>query len=199
MALSPAKLVLGLGATSATVGGGVWVVKSMEGSPKVTIKDRLKRDGYSPLDVGKSDGWSEVLNAYNQKKDSPDLRFDHGNEQISEQRLKDTCAEVFKEDEKDSKYEKAKKWCVIPNSVSQVLVSKSLKVLDTSKTGEEDKTKWEPLKTQYKDNDIPNFSLTSQDWKVLRTKCKDLVGKKPWDDDYKTSITHAERWCIDKG
>ncbi|AEW45686.1 hypothetical protein MHC_04150 [Mycoplasma haemocanis str. Illinois] len=200
MSISPVKLVLGLGAISVTVGGGILVVKSMKDSSTVTVKDRLKKDGYFPLDVGKSDGWNEVLTAYNQKKDSPNLRFDHGNEQISEQRLKDICEDLFKSDEKDSKYEKVKKWCVVPNSVSQVLLSKSFAVLDTTKTGDEDKTKWEALKTQYKDNDIPNFSFqTNQDWKALRTKCKELVEKKPWDNDYEDSITHAEKWCTDKG
>ncbi|CBY92976.1 hypothetical protein HF1_09680 [Mycoplasma haemofelis str. Langford 1] len=192
MAVSAVKAASGLGVAAATVGGGIFVAKGMEGSPstpKSTVQDKLKQNGYSPLDLEKSDGWSEVLGAYNQHKNNLSIRFDHGDREISEQELKDACSSAFNSDDK---YENAKRWCVVPYSVSQVLTSKSFKVLDV----DSDEDEWDNLKGQYKENEIPGLVLRStEDWQSLRTKCKELVEKKPWSDGYEDSISHATRWC----
>ncbi|CBY92803.1 hypothetical protein HF1_07950 [Mycoplasma haemofelis str. Langford 1] len=192
------------GGTAAAVGGGVLVSKSLlfqsSPTPKVTIKDRLQKAGYS-LDLDSSK-WNTIHEEYKKPNSVSNIKF--SSEIKDAQGLEKECAAYLKSEDDNSKYEISKRWCVDPRKVSDFLTASGFKSLKTE--GEDDKSKWEKLEGEYaKDTSKKingwKFSKAKDEntWKELQTKCKALLDLNPWSGDYEMAMRETKSWCTEEG
>ncbi|AEG73195.1 hypothetical protein HF1_08590 [Mycoplasma haemofelis str. Langford 1] len=189
------------GGTATAVGGGVLASKSSlfqsTPVPKATIKDRLKKAGYS-VDFDNSK-WNKIHDEY--KKTSTNTKIKFSSETIDVEALKAKCFNYLQGEAEDAKYEIAKRWCVEPKKISEFLTGLQLTAINTA--DESAKTSWEKLETEYRKDQkekIPNFTLQeakdADTWKTLKEQCKKLLDLSPWDNDYESSMKSTQLWCV---
>ncbi|AEW45572.1 hypothetical protein MHC_03560 [Mycoplasma haemocanis str. Illinois] len=190
----------GLGAAGAS-GFGIYNFYFKSSKNRIiSIRDRLVSEGFKLLTSSDKSHWTELKGAYNNKKSDNDKVFKKSREDIDEETLKTLCAEVLEKEENDLSYSKAKKWCVVPVSVTEHLSNLKLNLLST--TGDGNKSEWEKVVTEYEKDVNPGkrisdlSTLSDQKWEKIRDKCKDLSSKKSYEDDFDTSLESSKRWCV---
>ncbi|AEW45558.2 hypothetical protein MHC_03490 [Mycoplasma haemocanis str. Illinois] len=190
------KLMLAGVGTVTAVGGGILIFQNIP-NPKTTIKDRLKKVGYS-IDFDESK-WSTIHGEYS--KTSTNAKFKFSTETIDVGTLKTKCSNYLQSEDDDSKYEIAKRWCVEPKKISEFLAELKLTAINT--TNDSEKASWEKLEEEYRKGQkekIPNFTLkepkSADTWKELKEQCKKLLDLSPWDNDYESSMKSTQLWCV---
>ncbi|AEW45519.1 hypothetical protein MHC_03295 [Mycoplasma haemocanis str. Illinois] len=165
-----------------------------------TIKDRLINEKYQLLKEGDSSHWTESLKKYKEKHPS-ESSYD-------EPKIKKLCQDLVgrvnfsKED-----YNKAKKYCVVPQTISERLKALEFTLLDTN--GSNSTTKWKSLSDEYKntgENDKKLSDLNKSEvgngdsnGDKLKSKCKDVSSKTHWEDNYDSLLENTKRWCTEEG
>ncbi|AEG73248.1 hypothetical protein MHF_0993 [Mycoplasma haemofelis Ohio2] len=190
--LIPALAGLGTIAT----GGGIYLANASS-AEKNTVRLKLQDEKYIILKPDDSGHWRVSLEKY---------RSSHNDKSsYTEKNLKDLCASLLeKKDSELASYNEAKKYCVVPNTISQRLTALEFNPL---KTGEADDTdKWKKLSAEYKkgEGDFKKLSglesnSINDDGKALKDKCKDVFSKDHWTENYDTLLESSKDWCTEEG
>ncbi|AEG73212.1 hypothetical protein MHF_0955 [Mycoplasma haemofelis Ohio2] len=190
------------------IGGGLGAYKlySSSGVEKSissgTIEDRLKAEEFSILGTEPSDeaNWTKIKEAYEKVKTDPTKAF---SEKSGD--LKDLCKAALSKQETDSDYPKAKRWCVVPISLSSHLNKLGFKSLSSQDDASNpDKTKWENMVTEHKKDENKSKrisdlgSLDNEGWKVIMKKCKEIGDKQNYDDEFTSKFENYKDWCSEK-
>ncbi|AEW45232.1 hypothetical protein MHC_01830 [Mycoplasma haemocanis str. Illinois] len=200
--MNPAvKIVLGTASLAGVTGGGILVKKYItpsDGIRTTLISEQLKTDGYVLLD--ENGDWNATYNKYKETS------FNYPRFSLNSQELKDIkseCAKVLNSPNNNSDYKKARKWCVKPMSVKELIASKKLNLLDVKDTGSENQAEYQSLINEYKksgkgEKAINGLTLNedSNNWSLLRAQCKTLSEKDFWNADYDSAIYKVELWCV---
>ncbi|CBY92823.1 hypothetical protein HF1_08150 [Mycoplasma haemofelis str. Langford 1] len=169
-------------------------------SKSPNIGDRLQTEKYTLLKESDSTNWTKSLAQY-KKKNSDKSTY-------TEKELKDLCKKLLSQEERENdSYSEARKYCVVPTTISGRLTSLNLNVLDA--TGSGDVEKWKGLSKEYKTKGIDskklddlvntNISDENDSGNTLKSKCKTVLEKEHWDDNYDSLIKGAESWCTLQG
>ncbi|AEG73154.1 hypothetical protein MHF_0896 [Mycoplasma haemofelis Ohio2] len=168
-------------------------------SPKInTIKDKLGKEKYQLLKEGDSSHWTESLQKYKEKHPS-ESSYD-------ERKMKGLCSNLLgKEDSHTEDYNKARKYCVVPKTISERLQILGVTLLNTDNA---DAAKWKSLSDEYKKTGENDKKLSDLDKsKVegdsnndqLKNKCKEVAAKTHWEDNYDSLLENTKRWCTEEG
>ncbi|CBY92910.1 hypothetical protein HF1_09020 [Mycoplasma haemofelis str. Langford 1] len=195
----------GLGG-AAGIGGGLYLMNGNSQTPNKsedkTIRSKLKKAGFDILDTNGSAHWGDLKTQYNKAKQTASKIFDTGDKDVTEDELKGLCKVALDKGEEDASYEKAKRWCVVPVSVTAHLNKWGLKAISTEKSGDTQQTKWTELASKYGtgENKIKDVAtLTgSNTWETLRDKCKEIGEKKNYEDDFDAHLLPFQGWCSTK-
>ncbi|CBY92916.1 hypothetical protein HF1_09080 [Mycoplasma haemofelis str. Langford 1] len=198
-----AASLAGLG--TAATGGGIYLAsKNLPSSEeKNTILLKLQNDRYTLLksnDSNHQDHWKTSKEKY--------ISSHSDKSSYTEKDLKDLCTSLLgKKDSELEAYNEARKYCVVPNTISQRLTALGLRPL---KTGEsEDTEKWKKLSVEYKKggenfkklNDLEHSTINDETTtgQSLRNKCKDVFAKDHWIENYDTLLDSSKDWCTEEG
>ncbi|AEW45252.1 hypothetical protein MHC_01930 [Mycoplasma haemocanis str. Illinois] len=193
-------LKIGLASTASlggVVGGGFLIKNAISSKEKQTLSTRLTSEGFELLNDSHSSQWSTSLSKYNSKKAS-------GVEGISEDKLKSICKELLSKDKRSEEdYNKAKRYCVVPQNISTRLSKLGFTALNTTESTHQQQ--WTTLATAYVtkgtgNNQIESLSLQAENsnkdnWSKLRDKCKVVVEKDHWTEDFDAYLEKAKMWC----
>ncbi|CBY92477.1 hypothetical protein HF1_04690 [Mycoplasma haemofelis str. Langford 1] len=171
---------------------------------KVTsIEDRLRSEGYTPLDFTNTngDGWSKIKEAY-KLENSEDKRFSgvekEGNNTLSG--IRDSCLRYLKEEStNESNYKMSRRWCVVPISVKDKLGAGNLLKSGTNES--DDHSKWdEVVKKNDKDNNkFVTFSesgKSSDDKKTeIKKQCETKAAIETTKEEFEESLNQVNLWC----
>ncbi|AEW45574.1 hypothetical protein MHC_03570 [Mycoplasma haemocanis str. Illinois] len=188
------------------IGGGLGAYKLYSSSKEKTIStstiaDRLRAEKFSPLGTNSTDeaNWTKIKEAYEKVKSDQTKVFSESGE------LKDLCRTALAKLETDSDYLKAKKWCVVPISLSSHLDKLGFKSLSSQDNDQNpDKTKWENIVTEHKksenqDKRISDLGdLNTDGWKTIMKKCKEIGEKQNYDDEFTNNFEKYKKWCSEK-
>ncbi|AEW45194.1 hypothetical protein MHC_01640 [Mycoplasma haemocanis str. Illinois] len=206
----PIKASLGVVALTGTIGGGILVnnyFTKNSGEPKKTlISKRLESEGYVLLDVNKDAEWTNTVNKHKETNFTyPRFSLKASQELID---LKKECQRVLNVTNNEEDYKKAKKWCVKPMSVKDLISSKKLTLLKVQTNDNSNKQEFQSLVERYEkegngNNAIKGLSLEisgnkDNNWSKLRDKCRELSEKEFWSMDYDDEVLKVEMWCINE-
>ncbi|AEG72705.1 hypothetical protein MHF_0429 [Mycoplasma haemofelis Ohio2] len=202
------KGLASLGVAGAAAGGGILIKNQLTpNEEKPSVSKRLENEGYTILKESMDSDWSTTLTKHK------DTQVKHPKFLLTSQELpslKAACKDVLvRTDVSEDNYKKAKKWCVKPVSIGDLIKAKRLNLLDTTKTDETGKEQWKPLADEYVNtgkgvNQITGLTLPltsgnrEDDWKQLRTKCKELIAKDFWSEQYGDELSKSIMWCVSK-
>ncbi|OAL09972.1 hypothetical protein A6V39_03605 [Candidatus Mycoplasma haematobovis] len=219
-----ARILIGGSAISGIVGGSMFLNKYLSNED---IESKLKANKYELLGQEEANNsvWEGILASYkivatkNSKYKFDDFlgtETDASNPPKALSTLKQKCKEVLKkklsEDEDSESYEKAKRWCTTPISISKLsekegYVALKDDVLDT-KT---DKDAWiQKIKDhkdpKNKDTIISDLVLSTEkdsskieeNIKLIKNKCKTIGESKNHSDDWEGSLKKFKIWCSNK-
>ncbi|AEW45521.1 hypothetical protein MHC_03305 [Mycoplasma haemocanis str. Illinois] len=192
--------IAGLGGVTG-LGGGAYLLhlNSRSVTEKKTIKDRLQKAGFQILNDSESQHWKTLKDAYNAAKGEESKVFAKSNSDIDEGKLRELCNSVLEKGEEDASYSKAKRWCVVPTTVSDYLGKLGRRALSTATSGEVDKTQWEDLASKYENSQDKIASLSSlgsdKKWESLRKECGTLGAKKNYEDNFDSNLASSQTWC----
>ncbi|OAL09942.1 hypothetical protein A6V39_03455 [Candidatus Mycoplasma haematobovis] len=157
------------------------------------------------FDNSENNTWDEIVIAYKGPEISPAEKFETvtatTNDEIREQ-LKKACQEIIdKPTQSLSIYNKAIRWCVIPQTARIRLQLKEKIALDISK----DEKIWAGIAKQYveKNITIDGFTLAGKNGdkelaQEMNKGCQPLLDVKNWDKDFETKSERAEKLCAIK-
>ncbi|AEG73254.1 hypothetical protein MHF_0999 [Mycoplasma haemofelis Ohio2] len=199
--MSASKLGLASLAGAGGIGGGFGIYKlygssgdEKSSSPR-TIADKLRDEKFSILGSGSAQHWQNIKTEYDKKKSDSTKVFS------STGQLEDVCKEVLAKPEEDPDYQKAKRWCVTPVTISEHLSKFSLKVLNTSDTT--DQGEWIKKVTEYEkpenaDKKIADLTTLngSNKEEQIRNKCKEITNKKSYEDSFFELLDKSKLWCF---
>ncbi|CBY92464.1 hypothetical protein HF1_04560 [Mycoplasma haemofelis str. Langford 1] len=151
-----------------------------------------------PLD--ESGDWTATHNKYKETSFNYP-RFSLKSQELKE--LKDECRKILNSQSNDEDYKKARKWCVKPMSVKELIASKKLTLLDIKDAGSDNQSEYQSLVDEYKktgkgDKAISELTLSDENnnWSLLRAQCKALSEKDFWNTDYDSSVYKVGVWCV---
>ncbi|AEG73511.1 hypothetical protein MHF_1275 [Mycoplasma haemofelis Ohio2] len=189
---------------TATLGGGAMATGAYltrdswmpSEKPKVqakkSVSQALTEAKYKPLDITKEAGWTEVLAKYNEAHSS-------ATKDISQ--LKGECKVLLEKEEFiDSDYQKARRWCVEIQSVGDRLKLFGKVALSTDASVNTDNEKWKAKIENHK-KDHPNKlnhnfgAEENQNLTDIKSKCKELEGKKSTDESFESDFSKSVEWC----
>ncbi|AEW45598.1 hypothetical protein MHC_03690 [Mycoplasma haemocanis str. Illinois] len=192
------------GIGTAATGGGAYLLSQHFSifEEKNTVLLKLKNDRYTPLtsDTSHQTHWNSSLEKY---KSSHNDKSSY-----TEKELKGLCANLFeKKDSEEGAYNEARKYCVVPNTISQRLTTLGYQSLKTGDS--EDTDKWKKLSSEYKKkganfkklNDLEHSSINDEGstGKILREKCRDVLAKDHWTESYDALLDSTLDWCTEEG
>ncbi|OAL09982.1 hypothetical protein A6V39_03655 [Candidatus Mycoplasma haematobovis] len=193
------------------------LLSKQENKQKNSIGDKLEREKYILLSQD-SQTWSTILDKYkevtasktNFKFDDFDGNKPSGSDKEAVDILKDHCQKTLSKKETDADsnavFEKARKWCVVPISVTEILDKQGFKALDTGAT----KTGWEAKIKGYKTaaagvQKIANLTLSTdanttieKDYTDIKEKCRTISTVKNHDATFEETLKGFELWCANK-
>lgn len=220
MSLKP-LLPIGVGVTA--IGGGAYGLTQLLSQEDIASKLKARKYEILTEDPKHEEHWTSILESYKKvaATNSP-LKFEGFNGENkspehpnAKDKLKELCKETISkaisEDDKEASYNKAKKWCVVPQTVSQRLTRDGLMSLNTSKAEASEnlhKKQWEDKIADYIKSDNQH-KITKPIWaddqqpktsdpadiKKLIEQCKKLQETKTHQEDYETIFEDAKRWC----
>ncbi|CBY93148.1 hypothetical protein HF1_11400 [Mycoplasma haemofelis str. Langford 1] len=202
---------------SLTAAGGVGAVSTgayfaMPSKEDVSIRARLEKSGYSILNLDKKDTtqsgeWGKIKTAYGKESEAL-LRFSNvvKDTDYTVSGLKDACSSLLSsESKKDEDLEKARRWCVVPVTVSSRLGDKLSLMDTTTTTTNADDSLWDKKLKEHQDANsklpkIPNVWGTeaTDDAKkknALKTKCGEMAKLSTFDKDFETFVSYTRDWC----
>ncbi|CBY92874.1 hypothetical protein HF1_08660 [Mycoplasma haemofelis str. Langford 1] len=204
MSKAAAASLAGLGG-AAGIGGGIYLLNSNSKTPtykKGTVGHKLQSEKFTILNAeGDADHWKLLKEEYNKAKSTTSKVFESHTSDIEEGKLKELCKSALEKDEGDASYSKAKRWCVVPVSVSEYLKNWNIVALPTNTDNSDKQDKWTALANSYEssNNKISNVAtLSDQKWQTLRAECKKLEVKKNYDDDFDSAFGSSKIWCVEK-
>ncbi|AEG73245.1 hypothetical protein MHF_0990 [Mycoplasma haemofelis Ohio2] len=188
------------GVGAAGLGGGIYLTHKNSSEERKTILLRLEKEKYKPLKASDSNHqahWEASLTYYKQQYSQKTS--------YTEQELKNLCGSLFKQDDiKEEDYSTAKRYCVVPRTVSQRLEDLGFKAIESSATD-----KWKKLSGAYKNSgkggkQLGNLESTTIDdsestGEKLKNKCQEISSKNHWESDYDSLLENFKIWCTDKG
>ncbi|AEG73161.1 hypothetical protein HF1_08240 [Mycoplasma haemofelis str. Langford 1] len=197
-----AASMAGLGAAGAS-GFGAYHLYSQKPKHEIkTIQDKLVSEGFKILQKSEQSHWTTLKGEYNKIKTDTNKAFATTNTDINEDGLKALCEEFLKKEKEDSSYSKAKRWCVVPVSVTHHLTNLGFTALNTEGAGSQ--TTWEGLVSEYEDSKNSSHKISGLDtladtkWEKIRDKCKEIMAKQNYDDSFDTNLESSKRWCVSK-
>ncbi|AEG73246.1 hypothetical protein MHF_0991 [Mycoplasma haemofelis Ohio2] len=143
-----------------------------------------------------SEHWNTIKDEYNKTKNDPRKSFSPTNQEVTVLDLQALCKDLL-EKERDDLYVKVRSWCVIPTTVSNHLIN--LKLTPLALDDESDKSSWEALSAEYVNSEDKISELIiphSSGWEKLRSKCKEISGKKNYEDDFDFGLHSSIKWCV---
>ncbi|AEW45600.1 hypothetical protein MHC_03700 [Mycoplasma haemocanis str. Illinois] len=198
--MSASKFGLASLAGAGSIGGGFGIYKLYTENRKSnltrTIADKLRSEKFSLLGRSTEDAkhWQDIKGEYEKKKNSSEAFS-------SSAQLEDICLEVLTKPETDSDYQKAKRWCVTPVTISEHLNKFNLKALNTSDTT--DQAAWTNKVTEYEKQENANKRISdlatlneSSKWEQIRNKCKTITSKKSYEDSFSELLDKSKLWCF---
>ncbi|AEW45601.1 hypothetical protein MHC_03705 [Mycoplasma haemocanis str. Illinois] len=169
------------------------------------ISSRLRSEKFIPLNDSKEHDayWETLKTQYNSQKANKGKIFTDGSKDIETRELKLECKKALAGNIKDDAlYSKVKRWCVVPVSLSEHLNKLNFHSFSTEdKTDNADKSKWESKVTEYekegnREKRISGLDTLSTDkWKTIMNKCKEIGGKKNYEDEFETNFEKYKEWC----
>nr|WP_052663341.1 hypothetical protein [Mycoplasma haemofelis] len=173
---------------------------------KNTLQEKLKKDKWIILEHSKSEHssyWGTSLTKYKAQHS--------GNESLTESQLKKICSDLLNE-ESDKNYEEARRYCVVPNKVSERLEKLGFTLLNITADGSSNnthQTQWTALATKYKTKGTGSKELDTlkastitdngANWSSLKDKCKEVSEKDHWSDQYGSLVDNSKTWCTLQG
>ncbi|AEG72702.1 hypothetical protein MHF_0426 [Mycoplasma haemofelis Ohio2] len=204
----PAKAALGAASLTGVVGGGILVKNYAfdKDSKENLISNRLKSEGYVLLDANKDEDWTNTVNKH-KGTDFTYPRFTlKASQELSD--LKKECKRVLDTVGNAEDYKKAKKWCVKPVSIKDLISSKNLTLLKVQSNDNTDQQTFQSLVERYEKEGTGNKAISGlaletagnkdSNWSKLRDKCKDLSEKEFWSVDYDDEVLKVEMWCVNE-
>ncbi|AEG72772.1 hypothetical protein MHF_0500 [Mycoplasma haemofelis Ohio2] len=199
------KGLASLGTIGAATGGGILIKNKLSsGEKEISVSRRLTKEGYTLLNASVDAEWNTTL----EKHKSDQIKHPKFQPTSSDLRaLQEACKSILRKTEvSEDDYKKAKKWCVKPVSVRELIKAKNKNLLDVDKSGDENKGEWQKLSERYEKEGKgskaiegltipPSSGKTEDDWKQLRTKCKELADKDFWSDKYDEELDKVIMWC----
>ncbi|AEW45524.1 hypothetical protein MHC_03320 [Mycoplasma haemocanis str. Illinois] len=192
---------------AAGIGGGIYLLnnnfKNSSNKEEVkTIQYKLRQEKFTILDFGASE-WGEIKTKYNSLKSDGSKVFNASSSEVDESTIKDLCKEHLNKSEfDDSLYSKVKRWCVTPVEISNQLSNWGFSPLSTDSANDNNKSELTSLAEKYEasNNKIKGVNaLESDKWRSLQSKCKDIMGKKNYDDDFDSFFESSKTWCTTEG
>ncbi|AEG73255.1 hypothetical protein MHF_1000 [Mycoplasma haemofelis Ohio2] len=169
------------------------------------ISSRLQNEKFTLLTDSKEHDthWESLKTQYNSQKANKGKIFTDGSKDIEISELKSECKKALSGDIKDDDlYFKTKRWCVVPISLSEHLNKFDFHSFSTEdKADNSDKSKWESKVTEYEkeDNKGKRISgldtLSTEKWKAIMNKCKEIGGKKNYEDEFEVNFEKYKEWC----
>ncbi|OAL10469.1 hypothetical protein A6V39_00195 [Candidatus Mycoplasma haematobovis] len=215
--------VIGVCTLGGVCGGGYGLHKLLSND---SIESKLKANEYILLtdSADHEQYWTEILKNYKlvAATDSPFKFKDFTGEDSvpagqpdAKSKLKELCKKTTQkrtfEDDKEVEYNKAKKWCVVPKTASEMLKAEGLTILDTKiadgKTNP-NSTEWTAKVKDYIKSDNTH-KITQPAWeggkgpekseeadiKKFMQQCEKLHNTKTYEQHYETIFKDAKRWC----
>ncbi|CBY92876.1 hypothetical protein HF1_08680 [Mycoplasma haemofelis str. Langford 1] len=145
--------------------------------------------------------WEELKGKYNESKNIANKVFKVSDKEVTVDDLKDLCKDYLSREQEDL-YSKVKRWCIVPVTVDNHLRNLKLTPLSTQDSGNTDQDKWEALAGGYKNSNDKITGLEVADknaWASLKNKCKELISKKNYEDEFDTNLKSSMRWCVQQG
>ncbi|AEW45152.1 hypothetical protein MHC_01430 [Mycoplasma haemocanis str. Illinois] len=209
------KIACGVGAMGVVGTGCYFVSTNLETSKKKTIANRLSKEKFILLnfETGNLEEWKSVLKEYEKvgnvdKFDGISLdttSSDKDGKNIAS--LKAACKDlVVKEDLSEDLYRKARRWCVIPQSIKDRMEALGDKILDytSEKSSNASWAAWEEKIKTYTGKEIISTgsawsSPSSNDAKVdaIKKDCKSFLegASRTYDSDFEEKYKKAITWC----
>ncbi|WP_187150346.1 hypothetical protein [Candidatus Mycoplasma haematobovis] len=172
----------------------------------VSIAQKLEEVGYLVLKTeGTEDDeqWDILLKAYNKNKEQDQKFTNSTSKKETRNRLKNHCKKaIISNSEKNNNYSIAKRWCVKPESINDMLTrnnytklipkntekSKWRKRFDLIKDNAEEKKK---MGLEFNDNKNNNIALLQEACKKLKISFSKTYASKDFEEHY----TQAKNWC----
>ncbi|AEW45281.1 hypothetical protein MHC_02075 [Mycoplasma haemocanis str. Illinois] len=203
-----AKCLALAGGVGGVCGGGVLLAKNINSQPKrslINVKDRLLSEGYKLLNLNdpNAEGWDKVKSAYaseaNDEKRFPGVER---NVDYSVIGIHSNCLDLIeKEEATEEDYLKARRWCVIPITVSSKFASGALLKYDEGDST--DDTLWNKLANKHWGAGVDakskisneNKSTEEEKRKEIKQKCKALAESDSTSENFYETINKVDMWC----
>ncbi|OAL10703.1 hypothetical protein A6V39_01365 [Candidatus Mycoplasma haematobovis] len=179
---------------------------------KNKVKSQLESKGYIPLTKG-STHFTAILSSYTTiSKAKAALKFGtftgEGDTRDPKDILWEHCQNAFNDDVSDDLFNKTRKWCVEPISVSSILTKQGHTKLDTSSQDVGIKGKWDAKITKHRKQDSTQkiatldvgtgvTEITDEHRNRIKQKCNEIGEVKSHDDKYEDNLGIFKIWCID--
>lgn len=218
-----ARALIGFGTVGGAIGGG-FVLNNYLSSEN--IKSKLEASGFELLgqEASNSATWNEILENYKIVVAKGDTyKFDDflgtnpANDgtpkavDVLKKKCEETLAKKLNEDKENQLYEKAKKWCTKPRTISESLGEGFTSLKTNVDDANEEKEAWTKKVNDHKasqkdDERIAELDLSTTkdnsqidaDIKKIKEKCKTISGIKNHADGFEDSLKKFETWCAIK-
>ncbi|AEG72720.1 hypothetical protein MHF_0444 [Mycoplasma haemofelis Ohio2] len=190
------------GGSLASAGAGFWAYKHF--STSKSVSDRLTEEKFVLLNDSEEHKthWTELLGEYNKQKAHKNKIFTDGSKDLTVDELKGACKKALGDGSDSTEvYSKSKRWCVVPTTLSEHLSKHSFKSLSTEDNNNPDQSAWEGKVTEHEKPDnanrrIKDLSGVNQDkWKAVMGECKNVSGKKNYEDEFDSYFEKYKDWC----
>ncbi|AEW45140.1 hypothetical protein MHC_01370 [Mycoplasma haemocanis str. Illinois] len=192
MVSAPVKIVCGLGVTGAVGVGCYFVAMNLSTSKKEKLLDRLSKEKFTLLSFenGNEAEWKKIVSEYEKHGTTNKLLgvnlVSTGNdkEQKNISAIKLACKSLVNgEDISEDSYVKARRWCVVPKKVKEVLISLNRKILKHEPSENQDDNIWTSKVGIYnhQTDNLPSITWNQSDnankISELKKGCKALLDK----------------------
>ncbi|AEW45777.1 hypothetical protein MHC_04605 [Mycoplasma haemocanis str. Illinois] len=203
----PVKVAIGFVGAGTVAAGAYVAFPPSKPSTSLSVRDHLKKSGYSLLNLNLEDSsthaseWEKVKGAYVAENDGQ-LKFNGVNTSNTINGIKGACSFLLrKESYSSADLEKARRWCVVPVTVASRIGS-HLALLDT-KASDGDSALWKDKLSEYKKNDSssPKMPVTKANTggdvteTDLKKECEKISSLHTFDKDFETLVMNTQLWC----
>ncbi|AEW45212.1 hypothetical protein MHC_01730 [Mycoplasma haemocanis str. Illinois] len=172
--------------------------------PPKQISDHLKEEKFVLLNHSEEHKahWTTLLGEYNKQKTHKNNIFTDVGKDLKVEELQEACRKALGESvDNEEIYSKAKKWCVVPVTLSEHLSKHQFRSLSTEDNNNSDQSIWEGKVTEHEKPDnsnrrIKDLSGVNQDkWKTIMSECKNISNKKNYENEFNSYFEKYKDWC----
>ncbi|OAL09987.1 hypothetical protein A6V39_03680 [Candidatus Mycoplasma haematobovis] len=209
------RALVGVGALGGVAGGGLLLNNFLSTE---NIQSKLEANGFKLLTDSADNNavWQSILTSYRATTNTLKFEgFNGGTTAVSsdteslntlKQKCKDLTGKKVSEDKKNKLYDQAKKWCIVPVSVSKLL-EKEYTPLNTNKDDKEaDKSIWTTKISEHKNTGnqkkkITSLKLAEGDRKEdehltqIKEQCKTIGETENHSDKFEEYQENYKDWC----